>query len=116
MNNPYYFSNENIQIGFKIILDSQNLNHANSILSIIPFYPYFVFETRYIKKILSELATIYARLINHYEFIQHTIFPASVYRIDKVNQRSDEYDFFIDLNINHKLTETLLRILTSNLN
>ena len=34
--NPYYFGDETLKIGFKINLESHNINHANSFLNIIP--------------------------------------------------------------------------------
>ena len=48
---PYYFSNEKINLGFKINLENQNINHSNSILSIIPTYRNFGIETRYVIEI-----------------------------------------------------------------
>ena len=36
MNNPYNFTNENLTIGFKINLESHNINDANSVSTIIP--------------------------------------------------------------------------------
>ena len=79
-----------MRIDFKINLESHNVNHANSILTIIPIYPDFVIETRYINKILEEMGTIYARLINQYNFEYHVIFSASFYKIIEEDQRSDE--------------------------
>ena len=58
MRNPYYFIFENLKIGFKIFLESHNINHANSLLIIIPNFLDIGFETRYINKILKEMATI----------------------------------------------------------
>ena len=52
------------------------------------------------------MATIYARLINQYEFKYHLLFSASFYKINEEDQRSDEIELFINLNINNKLTET----------
>ena len=66
MLNPYYFIDENLKVGFKINLDSHNLHHTNSKLTIIPNHPEFGIEVRYINKIMKELAVIYARLINQY--------------------------------------------------
>ena len=40
----------------------------------MPNYPDFGIETRYIGKILKEMATIYARLINQYVQISYIIF------------------------------------------
>ena len=64
MINSYYFTDENLKIGFKINLESHNVNHANSILTITPKYTNFGIETMYTKKMLKEMATTYARLIN----------------------------------------------------
>ena len=36
MINPYYFIDENLKNGFKINLESHNISHANSILTITP--------------------------------------------------------------------------------
>ena len=106
MINPYYFIDENLKIGFKINLESHNINHANSFLNIEPNFPDIEIETRYINKILKELATIYARLINQHKFKYHTIFSASFYKNNEEDQRSDEIELFINLNININLTET----------
>ena len=64
MINPYYFTDRNLKVGFKINLDSHNL-HTNPKLTIMPNYPEFGIELRYINKIMKELAMIYARLINN---------------------------------------------------
>ena len=61
MINPYYFTDRNLKTGFKNNLDSHNINHANSLLTISPIYTDFGIESRYINKILKEMATIYAR-------------------------------------------------------
>ena len=63
MINLYFFIDENSKIGFEINLDTDNIDHANSILTFIPIYPYFGIETNYSYKILKEMSTIYARLI-----------------------------------------------------
>ena len=57
MNVPSCFFDENL-LGFKIILEIHNINHAFSILTITPIYPDFGFETSYINKILKEMANI----------------------------------------------------------
>ena len=106
MNNPYYFTDRALQIGFKINLDSHNLHHANSKITIIPNYPEFGIEVRYINKILKELAIIYARLINQYKFKYQTVFSA---RFDKQNedgQLLDEIELFINLNMNYNITQS----------
>ena len=64
MINPYYFIDKNLKIGFKIILECHNFSHANSILTIIPKFPEFGIEFRYINKIIKELSFIFARILN----------------------------------------------------
>ena len=64
MINPYYFIDENLKNGFKINLESHNINHASSILTITPNFQEFGIEYRYINKIIKKLSVIYARLIN----------------------------------------------------
>ena len=68
MLNPYYFTDRAVQVGFEINLDSHHINLANSKLTIMPKFPEFGIEIRYINKIMKELAMIYARLINQYIF------------------------------------------------
>ena len=104
--NPYYFIDENLKIGFKINLESHNFSHANSILTITPKFPDFGIEFRYINKIVKELSVVYARLINQYKFKYHTLFSASFYKINEEDQRYNEIELYINLNINHNLTES----------
>ena len=106
MINPYYFTDRNLQVRFKINLDSHNLHHDNSKLTIIPNYPEFGIEVRYINKIMKELSVIYARLINQYKFKYQTVFSARFDKQNEDNQVLDETELFINLNINHNLTET----------
>ena len=106
MINPYYSTDKNLKIGFKINLESHNIYHANSILTITPNFPEFGIEFRYTKKIIKELSVIYARLINQYKFKYHTLFSASFYKINEEDQRNKKIELFINLNINHKLTES----------
>ena len=51
------------------------------------------------------MATIYARLINHYKCKNDILFSASFYKINEEEQRSDETELFIYLNIHRNLTE-----------
>ena len=44
--NLLYLIDENLKIGFKIILGSYNISHANSILTIIPIFPEMRIESR----------------------------------------------------------------------
>ena len=80
MINLICFSDRNLKIGFKIILDSHHINHAKSKLTVTPNFQEFGIEVRYIKKIMKELSVIYARLINQYKFKYQTVFSA---RFDK---------------------------------
>ena len=54
MINPYYFTDRNLKVGFKINLDSHNINHANSKITITPNFKEFGIEVRYINKIMKE--------------------------------------------------------------
>ena len=74
MLNPYYFIDRNLEVGFKINSDSHHIHHDNSKLTIIPNYPEFGIEVRYINKIIKELSVIYARLTNHCNFKYQTVF------------------------------------------
>ena len=106
MINPYYFINEDLKIGFKINLEGLNTSHANSILTITPKLPEFGIEFRYINKIMKELSVIYAKLINQYKFKYHTLFSESFYKINEEDQRSNEFELYINLIFNHNLTES----------
>ena len=111
MINPYYFTDRNLKVGFKINLDSHHINHANSKLTIIPYHPEFGIEVRYINKIMKELSVIYARLINQYKFKYQTVFSARFDKQDEGSRVLDETELFINLNINHNLTETDINII-----
>ena len=106
MINPYYFIDKNLKIGFKINLESHNISHANSISSILPKFPEYGIEFRYINKIVKELSNIYARLINQYKFKYHTLFSASFYKINEEDQRDNHIEFYINLKNNNNLTES----------
>ena len=106
MLNPYYFTDRNLKVGFKINLDSHNLHHTNSKLTIIPNYPEFGIEVRYINKIMKELSVIYARLINHYKFKYQTVFSAKFNKQNEDGELLVETELFINLNINHNLTQS----------
>ena len=106
MINPCYFNDKNLKISFKINLDRHNFSHANSILSITPNFQAFGIEFRYINKIVKELSVIYARLINQFKFKYHTLFSASFYKINEEHQRDNDIELYINLKINHNLTES----------
>ena len=104
MNNQLYFTDENLKVGFKINLESHNINHTNSILTIIPSFPEFGIELRFINKTLKELSVIFATLINQHKLNYHTLFSASCYKIDEEDERKNKIELFINLNINHNIT------------
>ena len=105
MINLLYFIDEKLKIGFKVNLESHNINHAKSLLKFVPNFLDIGNETRYNNKVLKEMATIYASLKNHYKFKYHILFSTTFYKINEENQRSDETQSFINLNTNKKLTE-----------
>ena len=75
-------------------------------MNITPIFPEFGIEFRYINKFIKELSVIYARLINQYKFKYHTLFSASFYKINEEDQRNNEIELYINLNISHNLTES----------
>ena len=103
---PYYFIDNNLKNGFNINLESHNISHANSILIIRPKIPEEGIDFRYNNKIVKELSVIYARLINQFKFKYHTLFSASFYKINEYDFRDNEIELYINLNINHNLTES----------
>ena len=106
MINPYYFTKRNLKVAYKINLDSHNLHHTNSKLTITPTFPEFGIEFRFISKIMKELAKIYARLINQNTFKYQTVFSARFDKQYEDGELIDETDLFINLNINHNLTQS----------
>ena len=106
MNNPYYFTDRILKVGFKINLDSHNLHHTNSKLTITPYHPEFGIEVRYINNIMKELSIIYARSKNQYKFKYQTVFSARFDKQVEDNQVLDETELFINLNINHNITQS----------
>ena len=106
MINPYYFTDSNLKVGFKISLDSHHINHANSKLTLTPKYPEFGVEVCYNNKIMKEKSVIYAKLVNQYKFKYQTIFSGRFDKQDEDNQVLDETELYIKLNINHNLTQT----------
>ena len=52
------------------------------------------------------MATIYARLIDEYKFKYLIVVLPSFYKTNGADQKSDEIEFFISLNINHILAES----------
>ena len=106
MINPYYFSDRNLQVAYKINLDSHHINHLNSKLTISSNFENTGIEFRFINKIMREMAIIYARLINQYKFRYQTVFLARFDKQDEDGQLLDETELFINLNINQNLTQS----------
>ena len=84
---PYNFSDENLKIGFKIFLESLNINHAKSLLNFEPIFPDIGIQRRYLNKILREMATIYARLKNPCKFKYYILISASCYKINAEDEK-----------------------------
>ena len=93
-------------MGFKIILDSQTINPASSKEPIDPNFPDIGIETRYIIKILKEMATYYASFRNQYRFKYQTVSSARFDDPDEDNKLLDGTELFISLNNNQNLTES----------
>ena len=106
MINPYYFSDRNLQVAYKINLDSHHINHLNSKLTIISNFENTGVEFRFINKIMREMSIIYARLINQYKFRYQTVFSARFDKQDEDGLLLDETELFITLNINQNLTQS----------
>ena len=104
MINPYYFSDRDLKVAYKINLDSHHINHLNSKLTITSNFENTGIEFRFINKIMREMAIIYARLINQYKFRYQTVFSARFDKQDEDNHLLDE--LFINLNINQNLTQS----------
>ena len=63
-------------------------------------------EGRYFNKIKKKLSVTYARLMNQYIFKYQTVFSGRFDKQDEDNQVLEETELFLNLNINHNLTET----------
>ena len=75
-------------------------------MTITPNFSEFGIEFKYNNKIIKKLSVIYARIINQYKFKYHTLFSASFYEINEEDQRYNEIELYINLKINHNLTES----------
>ena len=81
-------------MGFIINLYTHHISHANSKLTITPYYPEFGIEVRYFNKIIKKLSVIYAKLINQCKFKYQTVFSARFDEQDENNQVLDETELF----------------------
>ena len=106
MISPFYFTDKNFKVAYKNNIDSHNTHHTNSKLTITPAFQNYWIEFRFINKIVKEISTIYARLINQYKFKYQTLFPARFDNKDEDAQLLDETELFINLNINQNLTQS----------
>ena len=116
MNNPFYFTDSALRVGFKVTLESHHNNRTNSKIFNGLNYPEFGIEVRYIIKIIKELSVIYARLINQYKINIQTVFLARFDKQDEENQALDETEFFFSSKNIQNLTETISITLMLNLN
>ena len=78
MNNRYYFTDENLKVGFNITLESHHNSHVNSQLTITPNYHEFGIGMRYIIRTIKEKSAFYARLTNQYKFKYQTVFFSKI--------------------------------------
>ena len=106
MINPYYFSDRDLKVAYKINLDSHHINHLNSKLTISSNCENTRIEFKFIIKIKRELSIIYSRLINQYNFRYQTVFLARFDKQDEDGLLLDEIELFINLNINQNLTQS----------
>ena len=109
MLNPYYFKNKNLYNILKINLDSHHINHLNSKITISSTTVYNSIDMDLINQLVKEMAFIYARLINQYKFKYQCAFLCRFDKLDEDNVILDEIELFINLKINHNLTETDLK-------
>ena len=108
MLNPYNFTDRNLKVGFKINLDSHHNNHAISKLTITLIFPGIGIEFRNVIKIMKELINVYARLMNQYKFNYQTVISVRFDKQNEDNQLLDETELFINIKINHNLTQTVI--------
>ena len=102
MISPYYFSRR-FENQYKINLDSHNVNHLNSKITITNKYD-FPIEMYDVDSILREMSIIYARLIDQYKFKYQVVFSAEFDKEDEFGFISDKTELFISLKINQILT------------
>ena len=102
MINPYYFSRR-FENQYKINLDSHNINHLNSKITITNKYdlPIDMYD---VDSILREMSIIYSRLIDQYKFKYQVVFSAQFDKEDEFGFISDKTELFISLKINQILT------------
>ena len=103
--NPNYLTYRVLKVGFNITLETHHINHVNSKLLLNPNYPEFGIEVRKIRKTIKKHPIfVLDQKININSNIK--VFPARFDKQDEDNQVLDETELFINLNINHNLTES----------
>ena len=101
-----YFPDRAIQNGFNITLDSPDINHAISKFFNKPRFIELGFETKFIFKILKDMANFYARLVNQNKFKYQSVFSARFDKQDEIIQLTNWIELNINLNDHKNLTET----------
>ena len=111
MLNPYYFKDKYFYNFLKINLDSHHINHLNSKITIITSSLEYdkSIDKDLINSLIREMSVIYARLINSFKFKYQCTFLSRFDKQDEDNQFLDETELFINLKINHNLTESDLK-------
>ena len=112
MINPYYFS-QRLNLAYKIELDSHNINHLNSKITVRSKYDLRI-ENREINNIFKEMALIYARLIGQYKFKYQVVFSALFEKMNEFGYIENKTEMYISLKLNHVLTLSDLDNLTIN--
>ena len=105
MLNPCYFTDGTKQVGCHITLDSHHINLSNSKLPVNLFHKDNGIETRFIIKVLKEMATIYVRIINQYRLKNHTVFSTKFGKQNEDIKVLDEIEVYMNLKTFHNLTE-----------
>ena len=109
MLNPYYFKDKEFYDFLKINLNSHHINHLNSKITISDITEYISIDIYLINRLVREMATIYAKLIPQFKFKYQCTFLAYFDKQDEENGIYDEVELFINLKMNHILTESDLK-------
>ena len=112
MINPYYFS-QRLNVGYNIELDSHNINHLNSKITVRSKYDLRI-ENRDINNIFKEMALIYASLIGQYKFKYQVVFSALFEKMNEFGYIENKTEMYISLKLNHVLISNDLDNLTIN--
>ena len=105
MINPYYFSERNLKVAYKINLDSPHINHLNSKITITSNFQDTGIKFPFNNKIMREMSIIYARSINQYKSRYQVVILGRFDKQDEDGQILDETELFINLNINQNLIQ-----------